>query len=73
MKIVIEIPDKYLFRWKNLQEKVNAPDMESFIIHALGIGIQTINQALAVIGEKDDNVIQFDPEYYWSSDIGRKK
>ena len=73
MKIVIEIPDKYLFRWKDLQERVNAPDMESFIIHALGIGIQTINQALVVMGEKDDNVIQFDPEYYWSSDIGKNK
>lgn len=39
--------------------------MNSFILKALGIGIRTVEQAIKVIGTDEENVIQFDKNYYW--------
>lgn len=66
MKIVVDIPDKYLFRWNDLREIAGYPDMDSFIISALGIGVQTIYQATTVLrSDQNTKVVQFDKNYYW--------
>ena len=65
MQVVIDIPDKYLFRWDNLRQELKYPDMNSFILKALGIGIRTIEQAIKVMDTNEENVIQFDKNYYW--------
>ena len=66
MKIVLDIPDVYLFRWNDLKDKLNYSDMDSFILGAIGLGIRTINQAVNVLNaEENDNVVQFDQDYYW--------
>ena len=71
MKVTIDIPDKYLFRWKDLKDKTGYFDMESFIIAAIGIGVQTIDQAVSYIGPKDANIVQFDDSYYWKKTVDK--
>lgn len=63
MKIVIDIPDKYLFKWSTLKDELGYPDMDSFILSALGIGVQTIAQACKNMRPQYDNVIPFNQEY----------
>lgn len=66
MKIVVDIPDKYLFRWNDLRENAGYSDMDSFIISAIGIGVQTIYQATTVLrSDQNTKVMQFDKNYYW--------
>ena len=66
MKIVVDIPDKYLFRWNDLREIAGYSDMDSFIITAIGIGIQSIYLATIILhSDQDAKVIQFDKNYYW--------
>lgn len=67
MQIVIDIPDKYLIRWDSLRERVNMPDLNSFILNAIGIGVKTVDQATRVLNPDTDNVIEFDKDYYWKS------
>ena len=45
--------------------------MESFIIAAIGIGVQTIDQAVSYIGPKDANIVQFDDSYYWKKTVDK--
>lgn len=66
MKVVVDIPDKYLFRWNDLRENAGYSDMDSFIISAIGIGVQTIYQATTVLrSDQNTKVVQFDKNYYW--------
>ena len=43
---------------------LNYPDMESFILGAIGIGVQTIEHATKAMNEDSENVIQFDKSYF---------
>ena len=43
---------------------LNYPDMDSFILGAIGIGVQTIEHATKIINEDEENVIQFDESYF---------
>ena len=46
--------------------------MDTFIISALGIGVRTINQAVMVMNNDEDNVIQFDQNYYWNTPLDKQ-
>lgn len=64
MLIVFNIPDKYVHEWYDLQNLVGAKDFEQFCIHAMGIGVKTIQQAVGFIHPDVDNVVSFDPDYF---------
>ena len=68
MRFVVEVPDKYFFRWMELSQKISIDDFDIFILNALGIGIQTISHSVDVLTENADNVIKFNPDYYWKNE-----
>ena len=67
MLIGINLPDKYVSRWMELQQKIGVDSFDGFIIYALGLGIQTLEAVTKTQGNAE-NVVQFDPNYYWPVD-----
>lgn len=65
MKFVIDVPDEYIPRWMNLSETLGINNFDLFILHSLGIGIQTISTAISATKNEDAaDVIQF-PNKMW--------
>jgi len=65
MKFVVDIPDKYVYRWMKLSQEIGFDSFDNFIIHSLGIGIQTLDAAMQATQPTADNVVKFKPKYYW--------
>lgn len=70
MKVVIDLPDKYVYRWFNLMRKMGIESFDGFLFQAIGIGIQTMNAAYKIknsLASTESNVIDFDKNYYWEN------
>lgn len=67
MLIGINLPDKYVSRWMELQREIGIDSFDGFIIYALGLGIQTLEAVNKTQGNIE-NVVQFDSNYYWPVD-----
>jgi hypothetical protein len=63
MLIAFNLPDKYIYHFNELRERMGLDSMEQFYVHAMGIGVKTIEQAINLTNPIGDNVIQFDPNY----------
>lgn len=64
MLIGINVSDKYVEQWMRLSKDLGIADFDSFIVYALGLGIQTLGAANKVQNKNVDNVVQFNPDYY---------
>jgi len=70
MKVVIDLPDKYVYRWFNFMRKMGIESFDGFLLQAIGIGIQTMNAAYKIknsLASTESNVIDFDKNYYWEN------
>lgn len=70
MKIVIDLPDKYVYRWFNLMRKMKIESFDGFILQAIGVGVQTMDAAYKIksgLAPIESNVIDFDKNYYWKN------
>ena len=67
MKVVLDLPDKYVYRWMKLYQEIGFDSFDNFIIHSLGIGILTLDVAVQATQPTEDNVIKFEPNYYWDT------
>ncbi len=71
MLITINIPDPYVQRWLELQQDLRFADFDTFILNALGIGVRTMDNVRKV-QPTNDNVIEFNSDYYWPSGVDKK-
>ena len=71
MRIVVDIPDEHVFRWPDLFPLVNAKNLDTFLISAIGIGVQTLSSAQKIMTQGDDKVVQFKSDHYWKNPIDK--
>lgn len=70
MRVVVDLPDKYVYKWFDLMQKLNIEKFEMFVLQAIGIGVQTMVAAYKIkngLGESNSNVIEFDKNSYWKN------
>lgn len=63
MLIAFDLPESYIKHFDELREIEGLNTMEEFCVHAMAIGVKTIEHALKVTRPVPDNVVQFDPHY----------
>lgn len=70
MRVVVDLPDKYVYKWFDLMQKLNIEKFEMFVLQAIGIGVQTMAAAYKIksgFGDSNSNVIEFDKNSYWEN------
>lgn len=70
MKVVIDLSDKYVYKWFDFMHKIGIEQFDAFLLQAIGIGVQTMVAAYKIkngFGDSNSNVIEFDKNSYWEN------